>query len=166
MRKTIIAAALAACMLGACTPNNIPTNTSTKEGTGSVTQKSDAVPAPDFDTASELAGFKVKFPAEILDMKGSEMTVTPGRRAELKYKSADDSHSVYIRKGKSGEDLTDDILESEFMTKEQNGVKITFKGAEDIVKSASWTSGEYTYAVISYSGMTMQEMLNIVGLVS
>lgn len=160
MKKKIFALALCALMslsLAACGKNG--QNTETNSGTTSPdTNKSTSgdsaqIPNPftECDTvedAEKVAGFDITVPENIPE--GYELdyiSAVENNLLQINYKDKD-GNEMLLRKGAGSDDISGDYNEyTENNTVSVGDLSVTMRGNSGTVSVATWTNGDYTYAI-------------------
>ncbi len=104
------------------------------------------------EEAEELAGFTIKIPKKL--PKGfyvSSIRVIKNELIEIVIE--DEENTVYFRKGKGNEDISGDYNEYEKEKIVKVGdLDVKLRGNDGKINAATWSDGEYSYAIVINSG--------------
>ena len=126
-------------------------------------------PWTDYDTqldAAQAAGFDLTAPDEIsgcserlyrvLDADGDVMF-------EIIYQRGEEDEAARIRKAPGADDISGDYNEyEETETADIGGASVTMKGADGLVNLATWTNGDYSYALSAADGLSQSDAAALV----
>lgn len=178
MKKKIFALALCALMtlsLAACGKSGRNTDASNGGTTASDTDKSASgesaqIPNPfiDCDTvedAEKVAGFDITVPEDIPE--GYELdyiSAIENNLIQINYKDKDGCE-ILLRKGAGSDDISGDYNEyAENNTVSVGDLSVIMRGNSGTVSVATWTSGDYTYAVdMTGAGLSADAVSALVG---
>lgn len=168
---TIAMTATLILSLAACSTKTADTTDSTPTSDSVIADSSQiANPWTAFDSleeAAQQAGFKLTVPDQLEGyseityqvLEGDETTAT---LLEVLY--SNEEANLSIRKAAGSEDISGDYNTYDFSTTETLGEnEVTMQGIEEgTVNLATWTAGDYTYAVSAASGISVQECTELV----
>lgn len=109
--------------------------------------------------AARAAGFELTAPGTVNGSDSRVYQAIEGDLLEVIYRRGEDE-AARVRKAQGGEDISGDYnVYDQVSAVDVDGLSVTMKGENNLVKLAIWTGGGYTYAVsvtggISTSGMT------------
>ena len=183
MKKLLIFTVTAAMLLSlaACSQSakpaaepEQPAQTETTDNKNAQTETTDTenvqIPNPwtDYDSkdaAAQAAGFDLTVPDEIsgCSEKSHRVLNADGDvMFEIIYASGEDE-TARIRKAPGADDVSGDYNEyAETETVDVDGVSVTMKGEDGLVKLAIWTNGDYSYALSAESGLSQSDMAALV----
>lgn len=146
-------------------PGQLGTN-QTNEVSGSSDMDQYVNPFMEFDTLEEAestVGFDITIPEAYEDYSELSFFVADGRILEIQYYDSDDNRGLLVRKAKGSEDISGDYTEYSDVSEIQTAAgAVTIKGNDGEYNLAVWTFGEYSYSVFVGSGVSEDELKNIV----
>lgn len=162
MRKTIafILIALLFLPLAACGKQTQAGATSKSGGNG------EEIPNPfiDCDTladASAIAGFDVIVPETIGDYNEQTIRAIKDEMIDVVYHNGE--KEICIRKAKGVDEISGVYSKyNEESTAKVKEVDVTMKGNNGNINVATWTNGDYSYAIISEEGIDKAKITEIV----
>ncbi|MEA4813954.1 MAG: hypothetical protein VB112_03460 [Oscillospiraceae bacterium] len=177
MKKKIFALALCTLMalsLAACGQSG--QNTETSSGTtSSDTNKSTSgdraqIPNPFIDCetvedAEKVAGFDITVPEDISEGYDLDyISAIKNNLLQINYKDKD-GNEILLRKGAGSDDISGDYNEyAENNTVSVGDLSVTMRGNSGTVSVATWTSGDYTYAIdMTGAGLSTDAVSALVG---
>lgn len=103
--------------------------------------------------AEQAAGFSFQLPDRLPGWVSTPtIRAIPSSLIEVSYHGTDES--LVLRKGPGSEDISGDYnTYPQVSTVEIGGRQVTVKGEGDTISTATWTDGEYSYAIHSTPGM-------------
>lgn len=111
------------------------------------------------EEAKALAGFDMAVPETVDGYEEKQISVIDDKLIQVRFTHG--AQELLLRKCRGNADCSGDYNEYAQVTEEEgNGVTVTMKGANDRVKLAVWTDGEYSYSIGAYGGegMPAEEM--------
>lgn len=122
-------------------------------------------PYAEYDTLEEAEntiGFEISVPDSYGGYTEPYYAVIEGKILEVQYYNGDD-RGMIIRKSRGSEDISGDFNEYNTVTEtEVNGNTVTIKGNGDEFSLALWVSGDYSYSVSVSSGISENELKEII----
>lgn len=122
-------------------------------------------PYAEYDTLEEAEntiGFEISVPDSYGGYTEPYYAVIEGKILEVQYYNGDD-RGMIIRKSRGSEDISGDFNEYNTVTEtEVNGNTVTIKGSGDGFRLALWVSGDYSYSVSVSSGISENELKEII----
>lgn len=123
------------------------------------------------EEAEKMTGFSMEVPEATSDYPDVTIRVMDSRMIEVIYENnaqeteENRDEGFRIRKEKGSDDISGDYREYACISTEMiDGSEVTFRGEDDTVSVAVWTSDGYSYAVDAEDHpLTVQEMTEIVG---
>lgn len=120
--------------------------------------------------AEKMTGFSMEVPEAMSDYPDMTIRVMDSRMIEVIYENhaqeteENRDEGFRIRKEKGSDDISGDYREYASTSTEMiDGSEVTFRGEDDTVSVAVWTSDGYSYAVDAEDHpLTVQEMTEIV----
>ena len=114
------------------------------------------------EEAEKAAGFSLALPAEWMnELKEPTIRVSNDGLLELIFQL--DDEEIRIRKAKTHEDISGDY--TKYAVEKQvdlASLSITLKGDADLIHTAIWQDGEYSYAISSQKGMKEDAILSLI----
>ena len=112
--------------------------------------------------AAQVAGFSMELPKNLPEwVQSSTIRAVESSMIEVVYQG--EQEQLTLRKGIGTQDISGDYsVYSETSTKDINGCPVTLKGYSEKVMVATWSSGDYTYAVQAADGLDYETMVSIV----
>ena len=110
------------------------------------------------EEAGKLAGFSFTAPESVDGYTERYIAAIENEIAQVIFSNGDDSE-LYFRKGVGGDDISGDYNTYD-VTEEQtiDGHTVLCKGNNGLIYTATWTGGEYSYAVICDAGMSDEQL--------
>ena len=145
MKKLIamILTVLTVCSLAAC-----GNKSGNKAGTISAELPNPFVDCDTLDAAAKLAGFELAVPETVDGYKDRMIEAIKNKLIQVIYKNGDSE--IYIRKGIGSHDIRGDYRKYDETNSVAIGdLQVTFKGSNGKVHVATWTNGDYSYAVLT-----------------
>ena len=131
------------------------------------------------DEAAKISGFTLTVPDEIPGYSTRTIMAISDELSQVIYSNEDSeaetqteadtdtdstSAELLIRKALSTEDVSGDYNEYEATSTVSVGeFSVTMRGNNDLIYVASWTDGDYSYAIDVTDGMTAEDMILLVG---
>lgn len=124
-------------------------------------------PFTDHDTleeAGKVAGFDLAVPEKVNGSPRQNIQTMDSGMIQVFY--GDGENEICIRKAPGNEDISGDYNSyAQVTAADVNGVKVTMKGENGLVRLAIWISGGYTYSISARAGMSSSDMSALVRLV-
>lgn len=119
------------------------------------------------DAAAEAAGFSLTAPEAVPGWNGEKVIqVMPNSMLQIIFHDADDNR-LFVRKEAGDMDISGDYnVYAEENTVTVGAYSITLKGNDGAVSTAIWTSGDYSYAVMSDVPMAADTMTALIAQVA
>ena len=110
------------------------------------------------EEAGKLAGFSFTAPESVDGYTEKYIAAIENDIAQVIF-SNEDGSKLYFRKGLDGDDISGDYNTYD-ITAEQtvDGKSVLCKGNDGLVYTATWTDGNYAYAVMSDTGMDAEQL--------
>ena len=110
------------------------------------------------EEAGKLAGFSFTAPESVDGYTERYIAAIENEIAQVIFSNGDDSE-LYFRKGVGGDDISGDYNTYD-VTEEQtiDGHTVLCKGNNGLIYTATWTDGEYSYAVMCDAGMSVEQL--------
>ena len=110
------------------------------------------------EEAGKLAGFSFTAPESVDGYTERYIAAIENEIAQVIFSNGDDSE-LYFRKGVGGDDISGDYNTYD-VTEEQtiDGYTVLCKGNDGLIYTATWTDGEYSYAVMCDAGMSVEQL--------
>ena len=112
------------------------------------------------DAANKAAGFNFTSPAKYTTYEAKEYRVIKDEMVEIIYKdSANPDEDIRVRKANGNLDISGDY--NSYLTNKivnDAGIQILLRGEDDRYHAATWTSGDYSYAIDSKAGITENKL--------
>ena len=110
------------------------------------------------EEAGKLAGFSFTAPETVDGYTERYIAAIENEIAQVIFSNGDDSE-LYFRKGVGGDDISGDYNTYD-VTEEQtiDGHTVLCKGNDGLIYTATWTDGEYSYAVMCDAGMSVEQL--------
>lgn len=110
------------------------------------------------EEAGKLAGFSFNAPESVDGYTERYIAAIENEIAQVIFSNGDDSE-LYFRKGVGGDDISGDYNTYD-VTEEQtiDGHTVLCKGNDGLIYTATWTDGEYSYAVMCDAGMSVEQL--------
>lgn len=112
------------------------------------------------EEAGKLAGFSFTAPETVDGYTERYIAAIEGDIAQVIFSNGDEDDSeLYFRKGVGGDDISGDYNTYD-TTEEQtiDGHTVLCKGNDGLIYTATWTDGEYAYAVMCDAGMSAEQL--------
>ena len=112
------------------------------------------------EEAAKLAGFSFIAPESVDGYTERYIAVIENEIAQVIFSNGDEDDSrLYFRKGVGGDDISGDYNTYD-VTEEQTigGHTVLCKGSDGLIYTATWTDGEYSYAVMCDAGMSAEQL--------
>lgn len=112
------------------------------------------------EEAGKLAGFSFTAPETVDGYTERYIAAIEGDIAQVIFSNGDeDDSTLYFRKGLGGDDISGDYNTYD-VTEEQtiDGHTVLCKGNDGLIYTATWTDGEYSYAVMCDAGMSAEQL--------
>ena len=112
------------------------------------------------EEAGKLAGFSFAAPETVDGYTERYIAAIEGDIAQVIFSNGDeDDSTLYFRKGLGGDDISGDYNTYD-VTEEQtiDGHTVLCKGNDGLIYTATWTDGEYSYAVMCDAGMSVEQL--------
>lgn len=123
-------------------------------------------PFMEFDALAEAentVGFEIVIPESYGDYSELDFFVVGGEILEIQYNDPNDTRGMLIRKIKGTEDVSGDYNEYSDVSEIQTAAgTVTIKGNDGRFYLAVWTFGEFSYSVSVSSGISEDELKEIV----
>ncbi|HBJ16324.1 MAG TPA: DUF4367 domain-containing protein [Clostridiales bacterium] len=110
------------------------------------------------EEAGKLAGFPFTAPETVDGYTERYIAAIENETAQVIFSNDDDSR-LYFRKGLGSDDISGDYNTYD-VTEEQivGGHTVLCKGNDGLIYTATWTDGEYSYAVMCDAGMSAEQL--------
>ena len=110
------------------------------------------------EEAGKLTGFSFTAPESVDGYTERYIAAIENEIAQVIFSNGDDSE-LYFRKGVGGDDISGDYNTYD-VTEEQtiDGHTVLCKGNDGLIYTATWTDGEYSYAVMCDAGMSVEQL--------
>ena len=112
------------------------------------------------EEAGKLAGFSFTAPESVDGYTERYIAAIENEIAQVIFSNGDeDDSTLYFRKGLGGDDISGDYNTYD-VTEEQtiDGHTVLCKGNDGLIYTATWTDGEYSYAVMCDAGMSVEQL--------
>ena len=112
------------------------------------------------EEAGKLAGFSFTAPETVDGYTERYIAAIEGDIAQVIFSNGDeDDSTLYFRKGLGGDDISGDYNTYD-VTEEQtiDGHTVLCKVNDGLIYTATWTDGEYSYAVMCDAGMSAEQL--------
>ena len=110
------------------------------------------------EEAGKLAGFSFTAPETVDGYTERYIAAIENEIAQVVFSNGNDSE-LYFRKGVGGDDISGDC--NTYTTIEEqtiDGHTVLCKGNDGLIYTATWTDGEYSYAVMCDAGMSVGQL--------
>lgn len=110
------------------------------------------------EEAGKLAGFSFTAPQTVDGYTERYIAAIENEIAQVIFSNGNDSE-LYFRKGVGGDDISGDC--NTYTTIEEqtiDGHTVLCKGNDGLIYTATWTDGEYSYAVMCDAGMSVEQL--------
>lgn len=112
--------------------------------------------------AARAAGFELTAPDTVNGSDSRVYQAIEGDLLEVIYRRGEDE-AARVRKARGGEDISGDYnVYDQVSAVDVDGLSVTMKGENNLVKLAIWTGGGYTYAVSVAGGISTSSMTALV----
>lgn len=112
------------------------------------------------DAANKAAGFSFTSPSKYTTYEAKEYRVIKDEMVEIIYKdTSNPDEDIRVRKAKGNLDISGDY--NSYLTNKivnDAGIQILLRGEDDKYHAATWTSGDYSYAIDSKAGITENKL--------
>ena len=112
------------------------------------------------DAANKAAGFNFASPVKYTTYEAKEYRVIKDEMVEIIYKdSSNPDEDIRVRKANGNFDISGDY--NSYLTNKivnDAGIQILLRGEDDRYHVATWTSGDYSYAIDSKAGITENKL--------
>ena len=112
------------------------------------------------EEAGKLAGFSFTAPESVDGYTERYIAAIENEIAQVIFSNGDEDESrLHFRKGVGGDDISGDYNTYD-VTEEQtiDGHTVLCKGNDGLIYTATWTDGEYSYAVMCDAGMSVEQL--------
>lgn len=112
------------------------------------------------EEAAKVAGFSFAAPESVEGYSETYIAAIENDIAEVIFsKGEDDDAQVSFRKGIGSEDVSGDYNTYDSVeTRKINGKDVTVKSNDSVIYTATWTDGDYSYAISARTGMTEEQL--------
>ena len=112
------------------------------------------------DAANKAAGFSFTSPAKYTTYEAKEYRVIKDEMVEIIYvDSSNPDEDIRVRKANGNLDISGDY--NSYLTNKivnDAGIQILLRGEDDRYHAATWTSGDYSFAIDSKAGITENKL--------
>lgn len=112
------------------------------------------------DAANKAAGLTFTSPSKYTTYEAKEYRAIKDEMVEIIYKdSTNPDEDIRVRKAKGNLDISGDY--NSYLTNKivnDAGIQILLRGEDDKYHAATWTSGDYSYAIDSKAGITENKL--------
>ncbi len=149
---TLTLCAVMALSVTACSNNNPPKKDDPQKQTSSQQIPNPWVDCQTIADANELAGFTVILPKTIPDgYTQKTIQAVKGDMVQIIYENGEDQ--IVFRQAKEGDDISGDLTEyKENNTLTIGSLKVTAKGNDGKINTATWINGECSFAITANPG--------------
>lgn len=116
------------------------------------------------DAANKAAGFSFTSPSKYTTYEAKEYRVIKDEMVEIIYKdTSNPDEDIRVRKAKGNLDISGDY--NSYLTNKivnDAGIQILLRGEDDRYHAATWTSGDYSFAIDSKAGITENKLKGFV----
>lgn len=114
------------------------------------------------EDAAKIAGFELSCPESVLESDSMLIQAIEEDMIQVIY-DKNDEEVLRIRKSRSDDDITGDYNEySEEVDQDINGISVHLKGENEKYSTVSWNVDEYQYCILSSSGLSLDDISNLV----
>lgn len=111
--------------------------------------------------AESLVGFTITVPDKVLDYKDKRISVIENEMIDITYTKK--KSKLTIRKGIGTVDISGDYNNySDIKENIIDGVTVTTRGNDNLIFNATWNNDNYTYAIVSNTGIDSGDIVNLV----
>ena len=108
-----------------------------------------------------LVGFTITVPDKVLDYKDKRISVIENEMIDITYTKK--KSKLTIRKGIGTVDISGDYNNySDIKENIIEGVTVTTRGNDNLIFNATWNNDNYTYAIVSNTGIDSGDIVNLV----
>ena len=108
-----------------------------------------------------LVGFTITVPDKVLDYKDKRISVIENKMIDITYTKK--KSKLTIRKGIGTVDISGDYNNySDINENIIDGVTVTTRGNDNLIFNATWNNDNYTYAIVSNTGIDSGDIVNLV----
>ena len=108
-----------------------------------------------------LVGFTITVPDKVLDYKDKRISVIENEMIDITYTKK--KSKLTIRKGIGTVDISGDYNNySDINENIIDGVTVTTRGNDNLIFNATWNNDNYTYAIVSNTGLDSKDIVNLV----
>ena len=108
-----------------------------------------------------LVGFTITVPDKVLDYKDKRISVIENEMIDITYTKK--KSKLTIRKGIGTVDISGDYNNySDIKENTIDGVTVTTRGNDNLIFNATWNNDNYTYAIVSNTGIDSGDIVNLV----
>lgn len=108
-----------------------------------------------------LVGFTIIVPDKVLDYKDKRISVIENEMIDITYTKK--KSKLTIRKGIGTVDISGDYNNySDIKENTIDGVTVTTRGNDNLIFNATWNNDNYTYAIVSNTGIDSGDIVNLV----
>ncbi len=108
-----------------------------------------------------LVGFTITVPDKVLDYKDKRISVIENEMIDITYTKK--KSKLTIRKGIGTVDISGDYNNySDINENIIDGVTVTTRGNDNLIFNATWNNDNYTYAIVSNTGIDSGDIVNLV----
>lgn len=108
-----------------------------------------------------LVGFTITVPDKVLDYKDKRISVIENEMIDITYTKK--KSKLTIRKGIGTVDISGDYNNySDIKENIIDGVTVTTRGNDNLIFNATWSNDNYTYAIVSNTGLDSKDIVNLV----
>lgn len=119
------------------------------------------------EEAEEITGIQFSVPDEYGNSKTKVITVIGGEIIDVSYLDENEECILSIRKGHKTENISGDYSEYVYVNTVSHGdICVTVKGDLDRLYLGEWDNNDFSYSISSTSGLTQDEMLRLVMMIS
>lgn len=108
-----------------------------------------------------LVGFTITVPDKVLDYKDKRISVIENEMIDITYTKK--KSKLTVRKGIGTVDISGDYNNySDIKENTIDGVTVTTRGNDNLIFNATWNNDNYTYAIVSNTGIDSGDIVNLV----
>lgn len=108
-----------------------------------------------------LVGFTITVPDKVLDYNDKRISVIENEMIDITYTKK--KSKLTIRKGIGTVDISGDYNNySDIKENTIDGVTVTMRGNDNLIFNATWNNDNYTYAIVSNTGIDSGDIVNLV----
>ena len=168
MNTTIKRIAICLCLLmtaslAACAGKTAPASSSAAGASESQQIANPFVECATPEEAAKLAGFEMTIPETVEGYTGPVIEAVKNEMIQAAFTGSGDDE-LLLRKAAGADDVSGDYNEyAETKTLTVGALTVTVKGADGLVHVATWTNGDYTFAIdASGAGISEQTVTSLV----